>query len=29
MSRVQLLYDLVQDLRTVADDVRAIADALM
>ena len=29
MSRVQLLYDLVQDLRTVADDVQAIADALM
>ena len=28
MSRVQLLYDLVQDLRTVADDVQAIADAL-
>lgn len=29
MSRVQLLYDLVQDLRTVADDFQAIADALM
>ena len=29
MSRVQLLYDLVQDLRTVADDVQAIADTLM
>ena len=29
MSRVQLLCDLVQDLRTVADDVQAIADALM
>lgn len=29
MSRVQLLYDLVADLRTVADDVQAIADALM
>ena len=29
MSRVQLLYDLVQDLRTVADDVQVIADALM
>ena len=28
MSRVQLLYDLVADLRTVADDVQAIADAL-
>ena len=28
MSRVQLLYDLVRDLRTVADDVQAIADAL-
>ena len=28
MSRVQLLYDLVEDLRTVADDVQAIADAL-
>ena len=28
MSRVQLLYDLVKDLRTVADDVAAIADAL-
>ncbi len=29
MSRVQLLYDLVRDLRTVADDVQAIADALI
>ena len=29
MSRVPLLYDLVQDLRTVSDDVQAIADALM
>ena len=29
MSRVQLLYDLVRDLRTVADDMQAIADALM
>ena len=28
MSRVQLLYDLIEDLRTVADDVQAIADAL-
>ena len=28
MSRVQLLYDLVRDLRTVADDMQAIADAL-
>ena len=29
MSRVQFLFDLVQDLRTVADDVQVIADALM
>ena len=29
MSRAQLLYDLVRDLRTVADDMQAIADALM
>lgn len=29
MSRVQLLYDLVRDLHIVADDVQALADALM